>query len=992
MSNEAIHSTHPLSQMPDSMLKAQLIPDEDREQESQQKINAYVENAEISSETAQAVSKEMLGEQARNLNGKQVVLDELRSIDPQTAQSLDRREQAAQDLHEIVDMADNQTYAERVAETLLAYVGNCTERQREIISRIHRDIRKKNFQRARSITRELITDLESIDLQWKDTLAKTDLPVEILDNIESVINGHRIRSCLRILESKKTELSKSELVALRAKNLAQLIQTEFGSEIALDVIEGRYDMEDPIWNGNLVAAYLPIQEQIQSPDTQKKSSLKSRIILAGVVALLAAGMIFATTKSPEPAPNRPQTSEQSPNNQSQPEEQQDQFGDGEGSESDELGDEPENAPAPPRAQDKQTPENSEHLGKTVYWRIDGTVPDGYFQETTSNEFRWNQWETDTASSEQLWPVNVSGTRVESPTHLTSAFPVGHAGERFNIPVPAGWEITYIQVGESDSSSLELFRARSGSYVAEITSNLDAPQTLMVGLRPVDATQNNWTNAPNRDYADRSTIQFESMIGDPNELDQEVLNRLNSIRDNATLSDEEKAQAVTEFVRDHFIYSLDSKYSDFYLEDASRGEYVRRAWQVGYGDCDVVNTINVAFLRYVGVDARLASGFANSSSLLNVNRKSLEQSEAHGWAQFFNRELGRWVDADATPGVVDPGSLGELMNLNGGAGIEQIFNIRSLKDLIRTMSLMLNKASEFATSELGIVSEILSVIALYALLYGIGNRLEAKNEAALNKLTYKLQEGDGGPYWKPKNRLSEIISNTIRTMLHSKSNYLATSPSFLDKILLLPRIIKAKKDKKLIQPVNQIMTDSQAIVFDPAQDSVPKFVHRVAGIDEAQVNIHTRKEHLRSTLNHITQQFNATVTDAFPSSLTHRDNGKGVTPSMISYGVSFRKHADSEVFFVNDIMDQLYQQYLRAVAESNRQRAKAARKKIPAREIRDTIPPEGREIRIANTPNPISKIEFIRTFAPEISLLIKYHQIAKLHRELTTKKNSDVTAD
>lgn len=1007
MFNESSIIYDQLAKMPDSNLKALLLPDQERDNAILERIKRYIDEAKFNSETANNTFAEIETEQNRITNSKQVILNELQQADQSVEKQLELRRSFAETLKRDKEIPDSQEFSTEIAEDLLNYVNHCSERQRQIVSRIQRDIRKKNFLRARTILGEFITDLESVDLQWKDILSSSELPQEIIDNVDLIINSVKLRNCLQIIDRNKKTLSKSkDLLSIRAKSFAPLIEQGYAPDIILDLIEGRYDMDDPVWSGNLAQSYLPVDEFIQKNSSRSKTPIRTRLILTGLTAMLASGFLLGGS-TPIPSQIDPEYGRRNtPLNLPGHGEQLFESSGGQGSDRDGLdksdgqdstgegNSEKDNngqgkAEGPPSTQDEYSPENSGELDKNIYWQIEGQVPEGNFRESISNEFIWSQWQIDTGESNQLYYINISNTPIDSPTKLISIFPVSMAGQRFTIPVPDNWEITYVQVGSETQRVINISRSNSGSYVAELAANLDAPQTLTVGLRPIESGTDYWENAPNPDYSDRETIQTEYLIGDAEKIDKETISFLNEIRDNGLLNTQEKSEIITNFVKDHFIYSLDRDYSNFYLEDRNSGEYVARAWQVGYGDCDVVNTVNVAFLRYVGIDARLATGFANSSDLLSANRRILEGSELHGWAQFFNFDTKNWEDADATPGVVDSGSLDQLMNLNNGAGIKEIFSIKSIKDLLKTMGLMMAKTANFATSELGIVSQILSVLSIYGLLYGAGSRIQSKNRIELHAISSPLPLEKDSPDWKPHNQLSDKISEIVRAIIRSQSNYLGFEPHFFEKVLLFPRLIKAKKDRKLVRSVvrKSNTNDTQDTNFDPALESIPGFISRVVGISPDLVSAHTRKEHLAFSLSNLETQFKTSANAAFSKSLLHDKKSKGVSVYIISLGAKYKEHPLSEAMFINSIMEQLYKQYLVVLKKANIKRARNVKRGVSAYENRDTIRPTDNPIRISMTPKPISKIDFIKALAPEIPLLLKYHELSNYIRKKVEEKKT-----
>jgi len=988
---------------PASDFKNLLSLDVGREQRAKDKIEIHQKNSDDLPESTQPLLEQLQTEKVKTTNAKQVMLEELANYDGSIKQQLNSRTDLAASLSTHLIEPDSPQFVVTIAEELGFYAKKCPERQCEIISRIERDFRKNNQLRARKIIAELIQDLNSIELQWKDVISHTELSLELLENIDNVILNIRVRNSLQIIDQQAGQLSKSELIKLRTKIFADLTSQGYSYELVLDLIEGRYDLEDPTWNGNIIASFLPIHEFIITHEKQKTSSLKTKIILTGIVTMLAAGMIFAANhKSPPPSqPNRSAAGLVTPppmtGSGSLPDDiAQTGYGDaksggsgesgvnadgssgeagatgGDSNSADSADVAPHDAEAPPPVKDTYSPENSgEGMNKAIYWQIEGTVPDGFYREAIGQNFIFNQWTMDT-SSDRVWQQFLPSTPVDSPSKLVSVFPISEAGQRFSIPVPSGWELTYVQVGSMSDSVIDVFMSQNGSYVAELSVDLPTPQTLTVGMKPIEIGKHNSYDSPVTTDPDRGTIDIRGLMGNPENQDQQAIAFLNKIRDDSSLSPAEKTVQVTNFVRDHFVYSLEPKYSDFYLADRSEGEFIKRAWQVGFGDCDVVNTVNIAFLRYIGIDAREAIGFANDSALLSINRKTLEGSEKHGWAQFFNPITNTWEDADATPGLVDPSSAEQLRGLNGGAGIEQLANIKSIQDLLRTFKLPLAKMAEFATSEWGILAEILSLITIYSLIYGLGRRAQRKNNQLLEKLETYLNERSG-VYWKPEARIAEKVGSIVHDIFHAKSNYIGHGDdiSFFDRALLIPRLLKAKQDRKLIEPLKKSLQQTQDFQPSSLNEPIPNFVARVSGIDVADVVKQNQDEHFKISLYNIRHNFNRSLNSAFAKDLL------GSTLYDLNLNKIFLRNPTNEALFIHEVFDYLYESYLRTLSRANKKKARLLKHPKRSSEAAPTILPIEQPIRVFVTPKPITKIEMIKALSLEIPLLLKYHEVAKM---------------
>ena len=109
-----------------------------------------------------------------------------------------------------------------------------------------------------------------------------------------------------------------------------------------------------------------------------------------------------------------------------------------------------------------------------------------------------------------------------------------------------------------------------------------------------------------------------------------------------MSDAEKVERVTEYVRGLHPYDPNTKYppagEDFVTWFILKGET---------GICIHYAVSSMVLLRMIGIPARYVRGYVDTDSGLN-KESIVRASQAHAWFEFFVPEYG-WVLGDATPG-------------------------------------------------------------------------------------------------------------------------------------------------------------------------------------------------------------------------------------------------------------------------------------------------------------------------------------------------------
>lgn len=705
---------------------------------------------------------------------KIVVLKEYGKIDNRISDALEKREYYLK----LTKTDENTDIAKNGNELVISLEKGGTTKKVEIenLTRVLKiNLSQNNTEQAKKTLGELHAYFKNTDRLWKqminERLIATESAEDIGDNIEQIFSLLKLRQTVKAINCNKSGLNKHELLQLRAKSLLEY-QNTISPEILEDLVEGRFDETDPLLCGNIIDGFLQFEEKIEKA---KHKLTKKQVLLIGaalsIITTTAIGFtfrkdiaeIFQTQKveerinkvkekfeesedqnkrSEEQNKVAPTKEAQSPSNQSNENQEQTTSAN------------PSEKPNQPNTLYQDSPENSGEFPKGTFWEIEGEIPDVYFQTSESTKIMRQSfgYEKKLVWVNSLVPqqgnpevLYLEENTSLSPIRIKSQFQV--QGFEFEIPTPRGYEPTSFKIEGQNKDHVfnRIYRYQNGMYGATLNPIDDLNKqnvTVTVGFSPKTATQEKLGN--------QEDIKDASEFPDLKELDAEI---------STFFSGKHYPNEIQNFIKNHFTYSLDKRYSDFIQRGAYKpGEFVKRAFALPFGDCDVVNTILVLALRQQGYEARMAFGFANGASLLETGRNKLDAQEFHGWAQWFNPKTNRWEDLDATPSKVDEYTEKRLNDLNSGAGVESVLKETDLRKAIRSLEFSWSSLQDFYVTN----SELLNIFGLIfgATALSIGSNILRKKQndflrkrwSNLNSLLYnkpetKIISNQVGKFWQ-----------------------------------------------------------------------------------------------------------------------------------------------------------------------------------------------------------------------------------------------------
>lgn len=405
-------------------------------------------------------------------------------------------------------------------------------------------------------------------------------------------------------------------------------------------------------------------------------------------------------------------------------------------------------PQQPDSQQSITPDNAGEFPETVsFWRITGDIPDTYFRTATArslNRFAF-AWDTQQPSTQTRLPLEG-----EAATVIESTFAV--EGGYIEIPVPYGYRMTWFSPGDPNVEAY-MYRSPDNVYRVYLGGRYTG-EGLRYGLVRDDAAQAETVADPSQ------YLSTEQLVGERSSWPPEVRSFLDQLQA-ADLSTAEKADRIGQFLMTTFTYSRDPRYSSYYLDGADQpGGYLHRAFELLHGDCDVVNTMNVAMLRDIGIPSRMAFGYANSSDMANPSRQTLDNTEGHGWAEFWDAATGQWVASDATPTSVDEYTAALLNEVNGGRGVTEVTQRSGFDDA--TMDLRFNLLSfrDFYLDNRTLLDSTLALSAYIATLTAAlrwRRRQRGKIEAASGRSQTRIA---GANYGDIRKKVGELVTATV----------------------------------------------------------------------------------------------------------------------------------------------------------------------------------------------------------------------------------------
>jgi hypothetical protein len=115
----------------------------------------------------------------------------------------------------------------------------------------------------------------------------------------------------------------------------------------------------------------------------------------------------------------------------------------------------------------------------------------------------------------------------------------------------------------------------------------------------------------------------------------------SLTEASFLTAVEKVTRANALVRELIIYDTSWSTAQSYQRHAPGQTWLAKVLAIGKGDCDIINGVNVLFLRKMGIPARLVIGL--------IGTRGHIQSGLHAWSEYFDQG---WKISDASAGAAE----------------------------------------------------------------------------------------------------------------------------------------------------------------------------------------------------------------------------------------------------------------------------------------------------------------------------------------------------
>ncbi len=565
-------------------------------------------------------------------------------------------------------------------------------------SNVQLEVSDNNQEGAHRMLLRLCESLRDTDKIWSELLELGDISPEIRDNFDVIVENFRLQDIVKKLDASEEikKLPKEQQKIVRAQILSDFFSTGivkelFDESFLMDVVDGKYSEDDPYLYGEITASFLSFEEEIDK--LKKKKGERSRVRNLILAALIATTVGLGVVHFKDELSGESHSAQDTTQSISG-----DEF----------LKDHPVSPPAPDTKSTDTSPEgggydttapptegtsdqveNAGQLPEGDVWNVEGNLPNAYLLTNTSSQFFSNpEWLHNQGGEDY---INYIGESAQNGTKLTfgdgSETPVAKLTSVFQIqsgyvtlPMSMKYRLASIDLG-IDPSKYTVFRGADGTFELHIYGKIDAPVKITYDI----VKDNSAETAPtNEDLNDKW------LLGDVKQLPQEVQDFLNNVK-KSTLSAADKAEKIRAYLQNSSVYSLQKKYTDYYKGNPAAGEFVRRFLELRHGDCIVVATPEIAFLRYVGVPARLGTGYLYSHPFLGMGKNALEAYESHGFPIFWNDQTQQWEVSDPTPTTLDEDAMEQLSKILGHSGLnlQDIFSqlrVSSLSELLQDVGL------------------------------------------------------------------------------------------------------------------------------------------------------------------------------------------------------------------------------------------------------------------------------------------------------------------
>lgn len=297
--------------------------------------------------------------------------------------------------------------------------------------------------------------------------------------------------------------------------------------------------------------------------------------------------------------------------------------------------------SPPEARDESKPsmdeqERSKEWEKvTPFWTI-SPARGGYFREQCFDI--WNKRENKWQSSSYVYE-ETNGVK-PSADHITICASI-KPGVRTRVPVPYNFEVSDINISnfsiEYDQNGDEIMeeqfddiieKDQNGDIVVNPKDNVK--HKVEITLNKIDTPKIFTGEAKNTDFGEIN-------------LSDKTIEALKQIAV-AKKTPEQKARAISRYIKSHLKYSSDSSFNRIYDED-ERG-YIGSIDHHRQADCDVANTYFAALCSKLNIPTRHVVGHMVKGKNADGN-SVITGGTGHAWSEIFDQEKG-WVRIDATP--------------------------------------------------------------------------------------------------------------------------------------------------------------------------------------------------------------------------------------------------------------------------------------------------------------------------------------------------------
>ncbi|MBI2017706.1 transglutaminase domain-containing protein [Candidatus Daviesbacteria bacterium] len=281
--------------------------------------------------------------------------------------------------------------------------------------------------------------------------------------------------------------------------------------------------------------------------------------------------------------------------------------------------------------------------RAIFWDLSGKDLWGFYPEMNGQVFdpTTKSWRID----RKISPTQSAKYTFAKDIHISHEVVIGI--RTIQLPVKEGHFITKDSFKISgDKTSGQIIQADDGTYFINFASS-DIGKTVKVAY---DIGKTSWETRPyptSQDYNDMSRRLFimQDMPGD-------VQKFITDLRFRKDINQAVKAKIAEKYIRGTFKYSLNPKWSDWYLQAPTGSKFIGRIFERKRTDCDVANTALIAVLRELGIYAKMAYGFAHNGGSFSDQETNLVQTEYHGWTLAFINGVHKWISLDGTPTSLD----------------------------------------------------------------------------------------------------------------------------------------------------------------------------------------------------------------------------------------------------------------------------------------------------------------------------------------------------